>query len=262
MTMSAPLVGISACTKASGALPAQTVSLKYVDAIAQGSEALPLLIPALGAALDVDGLLDRLDGVFLTGSPSNVAPARYGAERTFDASLLDPARDTTTFALIERALARGIPLLAVCRGFQELNVALGGSLHQHVEALPGMRDHRSDDDDPIEVQYGAAHPVVLVPDGLLQGWLGGRTVLQVNSLHSQGIDRLASRLTPEAHADDGLIEAVRVTDAPGFAFAVQWHPEWKVLENPESLAIFRAFGDACRARQQGRSTDISRGIAA
>jgi len=253
---SAPLVGITACTKASGALPAQMVGLKYIEAIAYGSQALPLLIPALGAALDVDGLLDRLDGLFLTGSPSNVDPSRYGAERSFDTTLLDPARDATTFALIERALARGIPLLAVCRGFQELNVALGGTLHQHVEDLPGKRDHRARDTDPLEVQYGPAHAVTLTPGGLLQGWLHGKSTLMVNSVHSQGIDRLADRLAVEACADDGLIEAVRVVASPGFAVGVQWHPEWKVLDHPDALTLFQAFGAACRARQNARPSSI------
>jgi len=249
----APLVGISACSRSTGALPFQWVGLKYIEAIALGSEATPLLIPALGAALDVPGLVGRLDGIFLTGSPSNVDPTRYDAELRFDAALLDPARDATTFALIEAALSQGVPLLAVCRGFQELNVALGGSLHQTVQEVPGLADHRERKDDPIERQYGPSHRVTLVGGGALQRWLGGKTEIQVNSLHSQGIDRLATRLAAEAHADDGLVEAVRVVDARNFAFAVQWHPEWKVLENPDSLPLFRAFGAACRARQAARA---------
>ncbi len=248
----APLVGISACSRTSSAQPFQWVGQKYIEAIARGSEATPLLIPALGAALDVPALVARLDGIFLTGSPSNVDPASYQAELHFDAALLDQARDATTFALIGTALAQGVPLLAVCRGFQELNVALGGSLHQQVQMVPGMADHRENKDDPIERQYGPAHRVTLVAGGQLQQWLGGKQAIQVNSLHSQGIDRLAPGLLAEAHADDGLVEAVRVADARNFAFAVQWHPEWKVLDNPDALPLFRAFGAACRARQADR----------
>lgn len=249
----APLVGISACSRSSGALPFQWVGLKYIEAIALGSQATPLLIPALGSLLDFPSLLERLDGVFLSGSPSNVDPRRYDAERRFDAALLDTARDDTSFPLIEAALAAGVPLLAVCRGFQELNVALGGSLHQHVREVPGKADHREPQHAPPEQQYAPAHRVTLVPGGALQALLGGKTAIQVNSLHHQGIDRLAPRLAAEAHADDGLIEAVRVTGASTFALAVQWHPEWKVLENPDALSLFRAFGAACRARQAARN---------
>ena len=247
-----PLVGISACSRTSGAQPFQWVGLKYIEAVALGSEATPLLIPALGSVLDVPALVERLDGIFLTGSPSNVDPTRYDAALRFDAALLDPARDATTFALIDAALAQAVPLLAVCRGFQELNVALGGSLHQRVQEVPGLADHRENKDDPSERQYGPAHRVRLVAGGTLQRWLGGKDEIQVKSLHSQGIERLAPRLVAEAHADDGLIEAVQVADAPGCAFAVQWHPEWKVLENPDALPLFRAFGAACRARQAAR----------
>jgi putative glutamine amidotransferase len=207
----------------------------------------------LAPAIDVAGLLARLDGVFLTGSPSNVAPERYQAALEAEDTLLDPARDETTFALIEGALAAGIPLLAVCRGFQELNVALGGSLHQFVHRQPGFRDHRAKDADPLDIQYGPAHSVTACAGGLLARLLGDETRFTVNSLHSQGIDRLAPRLAVEARADDGLIEAVRVADAPAFALAVQWHPEWRVLDNPTALPLFRAFGEACRARQRSQS---------
>lgn len=249
----APLVGLSACSRSSVALPFQWAGLKYIEAIVHGAAATPLLIPALGEALDIPALVARLDGVFLTGSPSNVDPGRYDAERQFDQALLDPARDATTFALIVAALEQGVPLFAVCRGFQELNVALGGSLHQQVQGLPGMADHREHKDAPVDRQYAPAHRVTLVEGGSLQTWLDGRREIRVNSLHAQGIDRLATRLEAEAHADDGLIEAVRVRDARSFALGVQWHPEWKVLANPDALPLFRAFGAACRARMLART---------
>ena len=249
----APLVGITACSKTTGALPCQTVGLKYIDAIADASQALPVLIPALGGRLPAADLLASLDGLFLTGSPSNVNPVAYDQAQQFDDHLLDTDRDATTLPLIRAAIAAGVPLLAVCRGFQELNVALGGSLHQQVQHLPHYLDHRANDDAPLEQQYAAVHAVHLAPGGLLQSLLGNLAQIEVNSLHAQGIDRLADGLAVEATAPDGLIEAVSVRNAGAFALGVQWHPEWRACHNPASLAIFRAFGAACRERQQRRA---------
>jgi putative glutamine amidotransferase len=157
----------------------------------------------------------------------------------------DPHRDETTLKLVDRALETGVPLFAICRGYQELNVVLGGSLHQHVEEQPGHHDHRENPEDPLDVQYGPSHDVHLVEGGLLHG-LAGTDTVKVNSLHSQGVARLASGVTVEAVADDGLIEGFVVDGAGGFTLAVQWHPEWKVTENSFSSAIFKTFGDACR----------------
>lgn len=218
---------------------------KYVQAIIDGAEALPLLIPALGPNLSLEAVLDQFDGLFLTGNPSNVEPRHYGGEPSLPDTLHDPERDATTLPLISLALDRGMPVFAVCRGFQEMNVALGGSLHQRVQDVPGYNDHRENPQDPLDVQYGPSHPVTLVEGGLLHD-LAGSDRATVNSLHGQGVARLANNVTVEALADDGLVEAFRVDDKPGFALAVQWHPEWKVLENALSLAMFRAFGGACR----------------
>lgn len=151
------------------------------------------------------------------------------------------------------ALAGGVPLLCVCRGFQEMNVALGGSLWQHVEEVPGMRDHREDKSLPLEAQYGPAHEVALAPGGLLQRLAGGAERVAVNSLHGQGVKRLAPGLRVEARAPDGLIEAFVAEDAAAFALAVQWHPEWKVMDNDFSRALFAAFGDAARGRAARRA---------
>jgi putative glutamine amidotransferase len=167
----------------------------------------------------------------------------------------DPHRDATTLRLIERALAIGVPLFAICRGYQELNVVLGGTLHQHVEEQPGFHNHRENPDDPLDVQYGPAHEMNLVEGGLLHG-LAGRSAVMVNSLHSQGVARLARGVTIEAIADDGLVEAFRVDGTAAFALAVQWHPEWKVRENDFSLAMFKAFGDACRERAGHKKGDL------
>jgi putative glutamine amidotransferase len=172
----------------------------------------------------------------------------------------DPHRDATNLPLAAKALQAGVPLFAVCRGFQELNVVLGGSLHQHVEEVPGYHRHNEDPDKPLEIQYGPSHSVTLVKGGLLRK-LAGTDTAEVNSLHSQGVAKLADGVTVEAIADDGLIEAFRVDDAKGFALAVQWHPEWRVTEDSFSLAIFRAFGDACREYAEGVRARKVKGVA-
>lgn len=252
-----PLVGVTSCLKPRDEIHFHSVGEKYVDAVAVGAEAIPVLIPALGERLGIDALLDRLDGVMITGSPSNVDPNLYGGPPARADNEADPARDATTLPLIRRALERGIPLLGICRGLQELNVALGGSLHQHVHELPGRIDHRSDKSKPMRERYGLAHPVEIIAGGRLQALFDGAARIEVNSLHGQGIDRVAARLLVEAVADDGTIEAVSVRDSRGFALAVQWHPEWHVLDNPYSRRLFTAFGDAARARARERSMETA-----
>lgn len=222
------------------------VGEKYVFGIRDGADALPFLIPAIGESITTDEILQKVDGIFLTGSPSNLEPHHYDGEASRPGTWHDPERDSTTLPLIDGALEKGMPLFAVCRGFQELNVVLGGSLHQHVEEVEGYHDHRENPDDPLDVQYGPSHEVHLVEGGMLRD-LAGRDTATVNSLHSQGIARLAGGVTVEAVADDGLVEGFRVDGAPGFTLAVQWHPEWQVTENDFSMAIFQAFGEACRA---------------
>jgi putative glutamine amidotransferase len=258
-----PLVGVPSClTLRDDGFAFHQVGAKYVDAVIDGAGGLPVLIPAIGERLEIDPLLDRLDGLLITGSPSNVEPHHYRGPAARSDSPRDPARDATTLPLIRRALERAVPLLAICRGLQELNVALGGSLHQHVHELRGRLDHRSDKSLPPGERYGPAHPAALVEGGLLRALLDGAPAIEVNSLHAQAIDRAAERLAIEASAPDGTIEAVRVVDAPGFALAVQWHPEWRVLENPVSCRLFAAFGAACRARARARAADERHGAVA
>ena len=247
-----PVVGIPACLVVPDFFAFHRVGAKYVDSVIDGAGAIPLLIPALGARLEVDAVLDGLDGLLITGSPSNVEPHHYGGAAARDASLADPARDATTLPLIRGALRRGVPLLAICRGLQELNVALGGTLHQEVHELPGRLDHRSDKTVAPEARYAPAHEASLTEGGVLQALLGGVRRIEINSLHGQAIDRLAPGLAVEARAPDGTIEAVSVRGAAGFALAVQWHPEWRVLDNPVSRPLYAAFGAACRARAQAR----------
>lgn len=210
----------------------------------------PVLFP-LAAAADVEALLPLVDGVLLTGSPSNVEATHFGA-KALPTDLLDPRRDALTMRLVRDALAEGVPLLGVCRGLQEINVALGGSLHQAVHDQPGLMDHREPDDPDLAVQFAERHDVLLAPDSPFAAWAGGTRAL-VNSLHGQGIERLGDGLVAEARAPDGLVEGVRVADAQAFAFGVQWHPEWRHEQHPFYDNLLRAFAAACRAHCEART---------
>jgi len=248
---SKPVIGVPADRRMVDPHPFHMAGEKYVQAIVDGSDGLPFIIPALGDPLDVHDIIANIDGLLLTGSPSNIEPYHYEGQPSEPGTMHDPHRDALTLPLAKQAMQQGVPLLAICRGFQELNVVLGGTLHQKVHEVPGYHTHKEDPDDPLEVQYGPAHAINLVEGGLLHGLAGTDTVM-VNSLHSQGVARLAAGVTVEAVADDGLIEAFVVDSAPGFALAVQWHPEWQVRLNDFSTAIFKTFGDACRAHAKQR----------
>ncbi len=245
-----PLVAVSTDLKDLSGHPTYAVAQKYADPVLDLSRCLPLLLPAYGTRLPVDALLARVDGLVLTGSPSNIEPHHYGETPANADSPADPARDATTLPLVRAALLHGVPVLGICRGFQEINVALGGSLLQQVHRTPGYHDHREGGDD-IEAQYGPAHAVRAVRGSRIERIVGA-SEWTVNSLHGQGIRRLAGELVAEAHAPDGLIEAYSHRDADGFLLAVQWHPEWRAAGNPVSRALFAAFGDACRARAAAR----------
>jgi len=248
-TMKIPLVGVVADVQPVGELPFHMAQEKYLNAVRVGSGCFPVIIPSFG--LD-DGLVDfagELDGLMLTGAISNVAPERYGAPVEPPRGPYDPARDSTTLPLIELAVITELPLLAICRGFQELNVALGGTLSPRVHEIPGRIDHRAPYKKPLAEQYAPTHAVKLAPGGALAGLVPGTDSVMVNSLHWQGIETLAPRLTAEATAPDGTIEGVRVTAARGYTMGVQWHPEWDVANSPFSMALFRSFGDAARKRR-------------
>lgn len=249
--MTKPIIVVPADRHLLNPHPSHVSGEKYLKALIDGAGAIPFIVPSMAGDIDVDEVLDRVDGVTLTGSYSNVEPHHYGGQKTEKSGTHDPHRDAMTLPLALRALERGVPLLAVCRGHQELNVALGGSLHQNVADVPGYHNHLENKGDPLDKQYGPSHPVSLMEGGLLRQLAGSDSVM-VNSLHAQGIERLAKGAAVEAVADDGLIEAFRVDSAPGFNLSVQWHPEWRVTENKFSMAIFKAFGDACRARAKQR----------
>ncbi|ABA52024.1 gamma-glutamyl-gamma-aminobutyrate hydrolase family protein [Burkholderia pseudomallei] len=249
---SKPLVGITADKKMMGAHPSHVVVEKYVTAVVDGADALAMLVPALGARQTPSDVLAAIDGLLLTGSYSNVEPHRYGGEPSAPGTLHDPARDETALALARAAIDAGVPVLAICRGLQEMNVVFGGTLHQQVHAAGGFDDHREDKRDTLDAQYAPAHEIRLAEGGLLRRLLGGAAHARVNSLHGQGIAQLGAGLAIEALAPDGLIEAVRVPHARAFALGVQWHPEWRHANDALSTAIFRAFGDACRERMRIR----------
>jgi putative glutamine amidotransferase len=253
------IVGIPACAKLVNELPMHQTPARYAAAVLGGVGALPVIIPPVGEMQL--GLLDHLHGLLVPGSPSNVHPTHYDGGESETPEYHDMERDHTTLPLIRAAIVQGLPVLAICRGIQELNVALGGTLIQRVHERPGRLDHRGGLG-PLEQRYGPKHSVRVT--GLLARIVGSPE-LTVNSLHGQAIDRLADGLVVEALAPDDTIEAVRLAaTAPAdgcgpiepahgldpWVLGVQWHPEWHYAENPVSIAIFRAFGEACRAQER------------
>lgn len=244
------MIGISCCSKTfgPGGVPNYAASDFCVRAAAGLSGALPVLLPACGDLLQADALLDRLDGILLTGSRSDVEPALYGCTPREGDRWSDPGRDATTLPLIRAAIQRGTPILAICRGLQELNVALGGTLHQDLAAIGRPNHDAASPEDPVG-RVAPAHWVVLAEGGRLSTY-GRNEREKVNSLHRQAIDRLAPGLRVEATAPDGTIEAVSHASA-GFVLGVQWHPEFDAATNAFSAAIFRAFGAALHRQETG-----------
>lgn len=234
-----PLIGLSACAVMRHELIFHTPA-RYARVVAEACGGIPLLLPPLAGAMQ--DVLGHLNGLLLTGSPSNVHPSLYDGGETETPDFHDPARDATMLPLIRAAVVSGVPVLAICRGIQELNVALGGSLIQRVHAQAGRADHRGGPGEMAD-RYAPKHPVAV--SGGLRAILGAKEIM-VNSVHGQAIDRLAPGLAEEARAPDGTIEAVGMPGAPGFVLGVQWHPEWNFAANPHSVAIFAAFGEACR----------------
>ena len=247
-----PLVGISCCTKLFGVfgMPNHAASDTYIRATVEVVGAVPVLLPANGVACDIPTLLSRLDGIILTGSRSNVHPSFYDGPPHADGTPEDEARDRMTLPLIRAAIRNGTPVLAICRGMQELNVALGGSLHQRLQDLPGRMDHSTPMQPNSRVRIGKAHAVDVVPGSWLHR-VAGATTIAINSLHNQGVDRLAPGLVVEGSAADGTVEAVRVVTAPGFAIGVQWHPEYDWMTDAVSRGVLAAFGAAVRSRVAG-----------
>ena len=248
-----PLVLVPCDVKPVEGHPFHCVGEKYINAVSHGAGVQALLVPAIGEGqdlqsmeqqTDIDGLLDLAQGLFLTGSVSNVEPQRYGNTSAPLDIKQDRQRDSTVFPLLKQALARRMPILAVCRGIQELNVAVGGTLYHAVHEQPGYADHREQDGVSRDQMYAPVHDVDVVACGLLEKIVASQC-FAVNSLHGQAIAQLGPGLRAEAISKDGVIEAVSIEGQ--FALGVQWHPEWAFAENPQSRAIFAAFGEAVRA---------------
>ncbi|WP_321816667.1 MULTISPECIES: gamma-glutamyl-gamma-aminobutyrate hydrolase family protein [unclassified Paraburkholderia] len=246
------VVGIVADRSRIGAHGVHATHDKYVAPVIDAMGALAVLLPACGGRQPPEAILRCVDGLLFTGSYSNVEPNLYGDAPSAPGTLHDPQRDAMALPLLRAAIVRGVPVLAICRGFQELNVAFGGTLHQAVHAVEGYADHRENREASLDSQYAPAHALSIVPGGLLAACSGGALEARVNSLHGQGVAQLADGLRVEARAHDGLIEAVSVVHARAFALGVQWHPEWQYADQALSRGIFAAFGAACRDAREAK----------
>lgn len=254
--MRQPLVAISTDVRQFENYTWHAAPQQYLEAALSVAGVLPVLVPSFGERLDLDALLASVDGVMVTGSKSNVHPSLYGGDASEANGPYDEARDSTTLPLIRKAIAHGVPLLAICRGIQELNVALGGTLAAEIQDRPGAMDHRAPVSDDQDERFAIRQPVSIRPGSCLAGIFGAGEIM-INSVHRQAVDRLGDRLQVEAVAPDGTIEAVSVVDAPAFAVGVQWHPEYWASTDDASARIFRAFGDAAREHAQRRMLQLA-----
>ena len=252
MTRKTPVVGvIGGGHLIEGKFAAQRVGERNLRAVADAAAALPLMFAGTPQITEVGALLDAVDGILLTGARANVHPARFGGQPDPRHEPYDEERDALALALVEACVERGVPLFGICRGFQEMNVAYGGSLHPEIRELPGRINHRAprlpngELNPDHAVMFGDRHDVHLTPGGVFAKLLGAETI-RVNSLHGQGILRPGARIVVEGAADDGTIEAIRVADAPGFALGVQWHAEYDAERNPVNRTLFEAFGAAVK----------------
>ena len=251
MPQPTPLIAVAADVKLVDGYRWHAAADTYLKAVALGLHGVPLILPSLVDLIDLDTVIDRVDGVLLPGSRSNVHPSRYGETASPKSEPYDPERDALTLPLIRTTIARGVPLFAICRGMQELNVALGGTLVSELQEVAGRDDHRAPASERQDERFAIRQEVHLDPAGALAAILDARSV-QVNSLHRQGIGRLGENLAVEATAPDGTVEAVRVVGARGFAMGVQWHPEYWIQSDQPSARIFAAFGKAVRAHMAAK----------
>ena len=251
--MSRPIIAIPADIRHLDGADWHAAQTQYLSAALDVADVMSFIVPAFEEGNDVDAILDRVDGLLVSGSATNVHPSLYGVEAKDSDGPFDPARDATSLALIRRAIDRGLPMLAICRGIQELNVALGGTLASEIQEQPGVWDHRKPDDANRDAAYAIRQPVHIREGSCIATHLGMAGEVQINSLHRQAIAKTAPRLQVEATAQDGTIEAVSVIDAKGFAVGVQWHPEYWAHTDAPSRALFEAFGKAVRQYQAGKA---------
>lgn len=252
MNLIRPLVGLPSDTQEKDGFLYHSIGDKYVRAVAEVSNCEPVVLPNMMDAVDLNGLLRHFDGFLMTGAVSNVHPPQYGEEPSVDHEPYDHHRDATTLSLIRAVIDQGIPLFCICRGFQELNVVMGGTLETELQRGEGRLDHRAPKSDSVDVRYAPRHAIEITRGGMLEHILGKRETM-VNTIHRQGVKTIGSGLQVEARAPDGVIEAVSVKGAKAFAFGTQWHPEFKAANNPDSVKLFRAFGDAVRAHARART---------
>ncbi len=226
--------------------PTHAAGITNTQAVAEVCDALPLIIPSDPAFIDLDHLMDVCDGFVFTGGRPNVHPEEYGEEETPEHGTFDRERDALSLALIRACVERGQPILGICRGFQEVNVAFGGSLYPEIRDLPGRQNHRMPTDGDLAHKFTNTHAVTFTEGGPFHA-LYNLTEVTTNSLHGQGIKEPGGRIVIDGVAPDGTPEAIYVKDAPGFTLSVQWHPEWQAARDPVSRPLFEAFGEACSA---------------
>ncbi|MGH1577612.1 gamma-glutamyl-gamma-aminobutyrate hydrolase family protein [Planktotalea sp.] len=250
--MSRPVVGIISNTHLlNDQYPVHAGGDMNASAVAHVSGCMPLLIPADPRYVSVEELMVQCDGFLLTGGRPNVHPEQYGEEATDAHGEFDPARDAITLPLVRACVEQGQPFLGICRGFQEVNVAMGGTLYPEIRDLPGRMNHRMPPDGTLEEKFEIRHKVT-VSEGGLFNQIFGATEVMTNTLHGQGIKRAGERIVIDGTAEDGTPEAIYVKDAPGFTASVQWHPEWNATDDPVSRPLFEAFGAAAQSFAQRR----------
>ena len=257
-----PIIGVPASIveMAGNQTLANTSAKRYIDSLKAFSNCLSLIIPALGDAYDFDQLLDKFDGILLTGGRANIEPHHYGGPPFPPEETTDPDRDNTVLPMIRACIERKMPLLGVCRGIQEMNVAMGGTLYYRVNEVPGKNDHRMPRGENIKPEqvFQPRHLVRLTPGGLFQKLINADK-FKVNSLHGQGIDRIADVFNVEAVTiEDDVIEGIRLKDDETFTVGVQWHTEWKP-EEPEHLLsrkIYEEFGKAAQKYAEKKSQSL------
>ena len=255
-----PLVALASCIKYVDDVPYHSLATQYVPPITDTCRCIPIAVPCYADAGLVQAILGRVSGVVLPGSTSNVDPIHYGDARSIQTEPYDPVRDATVFPMIAKALEMGMPVLAICRGLQELNVALGGTLHPAIHDENGRLDHRAPVDVPRDQMFAPAHEITL-RDGSVMAQAGLSRRFSVCSLHHQGIARLGEGLQTEAAAPDGTVEMISMPAAPGFVLGVQWHPEYLHARDQVSVTIFELFRDAVAAFAQGRRLPLTKAVA-